>query len=81
MLHIPIATVVLTFGARFADAHAVPGGKIALLPVAVSVLAVASILSYHFFETPLRRYLNAVFDRNVTQDIPATTSLQQERVR
>lgn len=81
MLHIPIATVVLTFGARFADAHAVPGGKLALLPVAISVLAVASILSYHFFETPLRRYLNSVFDRNVTRDIPATATLQQERLR
>jgi peptidoglycan/LPS O-acetylase OafA/YrhL len=81
MLHIPIATVVLTFGARFADAHAVPGGKLALLPVAVAVLAVASIVSYHFFETPLRRYLNAVFDRNVTRDIPASATLQQERLR
>ncbi len=81
MLHIPIATVVLTFGAHFADRLAIPGGKLALLPVAVTVLAVASILSYHFFETPLRRYLNGVFDRNRTSAIPAGAALQQERLR
>jgi peptidoglycan/LPS O-acetylase OafA/YrhL len=81
MLHIPIATVVLTFGARFANPLAIPGGKLALLPVAVSLLAVASVLSYRFFETPLRRYLNAVFDRNVAAGIPASAALQQERLR
>lgn len=81
MLHIPIATIVLTFGARFADHLAIPGGKLSLLPVAVSVLAVASILSYHFFETPLRRFLNGVFDRNTTPVVPAPAALQQERLR
>ena len=80
MLHIPIATIVLTFGARFAE-HAIPGGKLALLPIAVTVLTVASVLSYHFFETPLRRYLNDVFDRNTAPVVPAPAALQQERVR
>jgi peptidoglycan/LPS O-acetylase OafA/YrhL len=81
MLHIPIATIVLTFGAHFTDRLAIPGGKLALLPVAVTVLGVASILSYHFFETPLRRYLNGIFDRNKTSAIPARAALQQERLR
>jgi peptidoglycan/LPS O-acetylase OafA/YrhL len=52
-----------------------------MLPVAASVLTVASILSYRFFETPLRQYLNGCFDRNVVRDIPAAPTLQQERVR
>lgn len=69
MLHIPVATVVLTFGARYLAG--IPGGKLALLPVAVALLAGASILSYRFFETPLRRALNSAFDRQFT---PSTAS-------
>lgn len=61
MLHIPVATVVLTFGAHYLAS--IPGGKLALLPVAVAMLAGASVLSYRFFETPLRRALNSAFDR------------------
>lgn len=62
MLHIPIATVVLTLAARYLSA-VLPGGKLALLPVAVVLLAAASILSYRLFETPWRHRLNAIFDR------------------
>lgn len=69
MLHIPVATVVLTFGARYMAS--IPGGKLALLPFAVTLLAGASILSYRFFETPLRRALNSVFDRQFTPSTAA----------
>jgi len=64
MLHIPVATAVLTFGARYLAPH-LPGGRLALLPLAAVVLAVASQLSLRWFETPMRHYLNAVFDRHV----------------
>ncbi|MDB5504153.1 MAG: hypothetical protein JWR89_4055 [Tardiphaga sp.] len=64
MLHIPIATIVLTFGARYLAPN-LPGGRLALLPIAVVVLAIASQLSLRRFETPMRRYLNDVFDRHV----------------
>jgi len=69
MLHIPVATVVLTFGARYVAR--IPGEKLALLPFAVTLLAGASILSYRFFETPLRRALNSVFDRQFTPSTAA----------
>jgi peptidoglycan/LPS O-acetylase OafA/YrhL len=64
MLHIPIATVVLTFGARYLAPH-LPGGRMALVPVAIVLLAVASQLSLRWFETPMRRYLNDLYDRHL----------------
>lgn len=64
MLHIPIATVVLTFGSHFL-ASVLPGGKLMLMPFAIIILAVASVISFRYFETPLRRYLNEAFDRHV----------------
>jgi peptidoglycan/LPS O-acetylase OafA/YrhL len=64
MLHIPVATIILTFGARYLPAH-LPGGRLTLVPVAIVVLAVASRLSLRRFETPMRQYLNEVFDRHV----------------
>jgi peptidoglycan/LPS O-acetylase OafA/YrhL len=64
MLHIPVATLVLTAGARLLP-PALPGGRFVLLPVAVLVLAIASVVSYRRFEAPLRRHLNAAFDRHV----------------
>ncbi|MDO8978061.1 MAG: acyltransferase [Afipia sp.] len=70
MLHIPIATIVLTVGARYLVSA--PEGKLALLPVAAAMLAAASILSYRFFETPLRRTLNSAFDRKFTPSTVAT---------
>lgn len=79
MLHIPIATIVLTFGARYLAI--VPGGKLMLIPVAVAVLAVMSVLSYRFFETPLRLYLNKVFDRHFARQISVSTAPQPEQAR
>jgi peptidoglycan/LPS O-acetylase OafA/YrhL len=81
MLHIPVATMILTFGARHVTPSVFPAGKLALLPIAISMLAVVSVLSYRYFETPLRRYLNDIFDRYFIPDIPASAALQQERVR
>jgi peptidoglycan/LPS O-acetylase OafA/YrhL len=75
MLHIPVATIVLTLGSRNLVA-VFPEAKLVLLPAAVAVLAVASILSYRLFETPLRRYLNSAYDRHFTPHVavPAISS-------
>lgn len=79
MLHIPIATLVLTFGARALTD--LPGGKLSLLPVAIAALAIASFLSYRFFETPLRHSLNEIFDRQLPahRSIAATSSSEGAR--
>lgn len=79
MLHIPIATIVLTFGARYLVI--IPGGKLMLIPAAVLVLAIMSVLSYRFFETPLRLYLNKVFDRHFARQISVSSTPQPEQVR
>jgi len=62
MLHIPVATVVLTIGGRFL-APFVPDARLALVPLAVVVLAIASKASYRYVETPIRHLLYALFDR------------------
>jgi peptidoglycan/LPS O-acetylase OafA/YrhL len=61
MLHIPVATVVITFGARLIPG--IPGHHLALLPVAILILAAASVISYRYFETPSRDALNEAFNR------------------
>ena len=61
MLHIPVATVIITLGARLMSG--IPDRELALLPVAIAVLAVASVISYRYFETPARDALNEAFDR------------------
>ena len=63
MLHIPVATIILTFGGRYLAPH-LPGGRLTLIPLAIVTLAAASQLSLRRFETPMRKYLNDVFDRN-----------------
>jgi peptidoglycan/LPS O-acetylase OafA/YrhL len=73
MLHLPIATVVLTFGARYLE-HALPGGRLALIPVALLLLAPASLLSLRYFETPMRRYLNEAYDRRTAPRQPAVVT-------
>lgn len=73
MLHIPVATVVLTLASRYL-APVLPGGKLALLPVAIIVLAMLSVLSLRYFETPMRRALNDLYDRRFRARI-ATTPL------
>lgn len=66
MLHVPVATVVLSILSRY-----VPVDKLALLPLAVLVLVIASYLSCRFFETPLRYALYALADRNRGRDASA----------
>lgn len=58
MLHVPIATVVLSILSRY-----VPVDKLLLVPLALLVLAGASYLSCRFFETPVRYALYAIADR------------------
>jgi peptidoglycan/LPS O-acetylase OafA/YrhL len=62
MLHIPVATVVLTIGGRYLTPF-VPDAKLVLVPPAFVVLAVASRASYRYVETPIRHVLYAMFDR------------------
>jgi len=80
MLHIPIATVVITFGSRHLPST-MPGGTLTLLPVAILILAVASVISYRAFETPARQYLNDLFDRHFTArvGVPAIASKDAPR--
>lgn len=78
MLHIPIATLVLTFAGRYL-APVLPGGKLALLPVAVVTLAAVSILSYRSFETPLRHYLNDMFDHQYAKRAVLPAVSRQEK--
>lgn len=79
MLHIPVATIVLTFCAR----HLVTtsNGRFMLLPVAVAVLAAASILSLRFFETPWRNFLNEAYDRHFPRPMTLSAVSQPEQVR
>jgi peptidoglycan/LPS O-acetylase OafA/YrhL len=80
MLHIPVATIVLTFGARYLSTI-LPVGKLILLPIAILALAAASVLSYHFFETPLRRMLNEAFDGRATRRVALSAISQPEKMR
>lgn len=62
MLHIPVATVVLTIAGRYLSPY-VSDARLVLVPLALIVLAVASYLSYRYFETPIRRSLYAWYDQ------------------
>ena len=77
MLHIPVATIVLTFGSRLL-APVLPDAKLLLTPVAIIALAVASVLSLRYFETPLRRYLTGAFDRRFIPSVAVPAISRQE---
>ncbi|MET0724251.1 MAG: acyltransferase [Tardiphaga sp.] len=64
MLHMPVATVVLTFGARYLEPY-LPEARLVLIPVAIAVVAIASVVSLRWFEMPMRIALNNLFDRHV----------------
>ena len=68
MLHIPVATIVLTFGSRLLSLS--PHERLILAPVAI-VLAFASVISLRTFETPLRRYLTEIYDRRSLRPEPS----------
>ena len=80
MLHIPVATIVLTFGARYLG-PSLPGGRLALVPIAIVVLAIASSVSLRWFEAPMRQYLNDVFDRHVGQRRAVVAATSPDRRR
>ncbi|MGQ0684181.1 acyltransferase family protein [Bradyrhizobium sp.] len=69
MLHIPVATVIITLGSRLVPLS--PDQRLMLAPLAIVVLAFASIVSLHAFETPLRRYLTEAYDRRAARRGPA----------
>jgi len=76
MLHIPVATVVITFGSRLLALS--PHERLILAPVAIFVLAFASIVSLRVFETPLRRYLTDAYDRRAIRPAPSPAISRQE---
>ncbi len=76
MLHIPVATVVITFGSRLLSLS--PQERLVLAPVAITVLAFASIVSLRAFETPLRRYLTEAYDRRAIRPAPSPAISRQE---
>lgn len=63
MLHIPVATVILTIAGRYLSPY-VADAKLVLIPAALTILASASYLSYRYFETPIRRSLYAMYDQH-----------------
>jgi peptidoglycan/LPS O-acetylase OafA/YrhL len=80
MLHVPVATIVLTLGAHLLF----PGeetGKLVMLPAAIIALVLASAASYRIFETPARQALNEAFDRYLAlrTAIPAVVSRKDSR--
>jgi peptidoglycan/LPS O-acetylase OafA/YrhL len=80
MLHIPVATVIITLGSRLLPL-ASPNEKLALAPVAVVVLAFASVVSLRMFEDPLRRYLTEAYDRRAARQSPSRAIPRQESSR
>jgi peptidoglycan/LPS O-acetylase OafA/YrhL len=61
MLHVPVATFVVTALERFLPHW--PGISLVLVLVAMVVLVFVSMASFRLFEDPVRRWLNAAFDR------------------
>lgn len=76
MLHIPVATVVITFGSRLWSFGS-PEVKLLLAPLAVIILGLASVLSFRKFETPARRYLTELYDRRFARPV-AVPIVQRE---
>jgi peptidoglycan/LPS O-acetylase OafA/YrhL len=76
MLHIPVATVIITFGTRLLSLS--PHERLILAPVAIIVLAFASVVSLRTFETPLRRYLTEAYDRRASRAEPSPAISRQE---
>lgn len=77
MLHMPVATVVVTLGGRFLPEAS--GTRLALIALAAVALAFVSPISYRLFENPVRRRLNEMFDRRRTSDAPVPVLITPER--
>ena len=76
MLHIPVATVIITFGSRLLSLS--PHERPILAPVAIVILGCASIVSLRTFETPLRRYLTEIHDRRAISPASSPALSRQE---
>lgn len=70
MLHMPVATLVVTVGGHLLAAHA-PPMRFVLVVLAMVVLVFVSVASYRLFEEPARRRLNAAFDRYLSRPAPS----------
>lgn len=73
MLHIPVATIVLTIAGRYLSPY-VADAKLVMIPAALAILTVASHLSYRYFETPIRRSLYAAYDQRQASHRPLTAT-------
>jgi peptidoglycan/LPS O-acetylase OafA/YrhL len=62
MLHMPVATFVVTVAGRVVVPHW-RGAPFLLVALAMVILAFVSAASFRLFEDPLRKRLNAAFDR------------------
>jgi peptidoglycan/LPS O-acetylase OafA/YrhL len=62
MLHMPVATVVVTAAGRFLVPHWL-AGQLVLVIGAMVVLVFASMASYRLFENPVRRRLQGAWER------------------
>ena len=62
MLHMPVATIVVTVLGRFIGPH-LPAAPFVLIAVSAGLLAPASVACYRYFEDPMRRRLGAAFDK------------------
>jgi peptidoglycan/LPS O-acetylase OafA/YrhL len=62
MLHIPVATLVLSILGRYVSSF-VADARLVLIPLAIVVLIVLSHLSLRYFETPIRRALTDLYDQ------------------
>jgi peptidoglycan/LPS O-acetylase OafA/YrhL len=77
MLHMPVATVVVTVLGRLLLPHWTIG-RFGLLVLAVVVLAFLSAASYRLFEDPVRRRMQTAWDRWSARP-PATVLAPSER--
>ncbi len=78
MLHMPVATFVVTVAGRFLPQT--PAMRVALVVLAAVLLIFVSIASYRLFEEPVRRRLNAVLDRHRPQPLAVSVTVPR-RVR
>lgn len=77
MLHMPVATVVITLGGRLLGAPT-PAMRLILIAAALAVLVVVSMASYRLFENPVRRRLNGAFDRHrASARLPAIAATER----
>jgi peptidoglycan/LPS O-acetylase OafA/YrhL len=75
MLHIPVATLVLTIAGRYLSLLTTDA-RLILIPVALAVLMAASYLSLRYFETPTRRALYALYDQRRAADLALSATTQ-----